>query len=106
MASTVVTVLAIAGAGLAIRLELAGLGRPRDTDPRAAYLALLALVSIIPAAVTFVLYRWAGVSSWWMPVGLVLAAAALFVSITGLRPWRPLAPAVGGAQERLRPEIR
>ena len=42
-ACTVATVLAVAAAGLAWRLELSGLGRPRDTDPRLPYLALLGL---------------------------------------------------------------
>lgn len=83
-ASTVVAVLVVAAAGLAARLELSGFGRPRDTDPRVAYLAGVVLVGAISVAVTVALYRWAGVSRWWIPVGLVVTSAAFFVVIAGL----------------------
>lgn len=60
-ACTVATVLAVAAAGLAWRLELSGLGRPRDTDPRLPYLALLGLAVVVPLAVTVATYRWGDV---------------------------------------------
>lgn len=85
VASTVVTVLATAAAALAWRLELSGLGRPRDTDPRLTYLALLALAVVVPLAVTVAAYRWAGLTSWLIPAGVTLGSLVLFWAITGFR---------------------
>lgn len=82
--STVFTVLIAASVGLAWRLELSGLGRPRDTEPRTSYVALLAIAVVIPLVVTVVAYRWAGLTSWLVPVVLVLGSALLFWIITGL----------------------
>ncbi len=84
VASTVVTVLVAAAAGLAWRLELTGLGRARDTDPRLSYLALLVLAVVVPLALTVVAYRWAGITSWLVPAGVALASFVLFWAITGL----------------------
>ena len=83
-ACTVVTVLTAAAAGLAWRLELSGMARPRDTEPRLAYLALLGLMVLGPAIVTIAAYRWARLSSWLVPAGLVVGSVVLFWGITGL----------------------
>ena len=84
-ASTVVTVLAAAAAGLAWRLELSGLGRPRDTEPRVSYLALLVLAVVVPLAVTVATYRWAGLTSWLPLAAVAVGSAVLFWAITGFR---------------------
>jgi len=84
-ACTVATVLAVAAAGLAWRLELSGLGRPRDTDPRLPYLALLGLAVVVPLAVTVATYRWAGITNWIVPVALAVGSLMLFWLVTGVR---------------------
>ena len=84
-ACTVATGLAVAAAGLAWRLELSGLGRPRDTEPRFLYRALLGLAVVVPLAVTVATYRWAGISGWLMPVGIAIGSLVLFWAVTGFR---------------------
>ena len=84
-ACTVATVLAVAAAGLAWRLELSGLGRPRDTDPRLPYLALLGLAGVVPLAVTVATCRWAGITNWIVPVALAVGSLMLFWVVTGVR---------------------
>ena len=84
-ATTGVTVLAVAAAGLAWRLELSGLGRPRDTDPRLPYLALLGLAVVVPLAVTVATYRWAGITNWLVPVAVAVGSLVLFWAVTGFR---------------------
>ena len=84
-ATTGVTVLAVAAAGLAWRLELSGLGRPRDTDPRLPHLALLGLAVVVPLAVTVATYRWAGITNWLVPVAVAVGSLVLFWAVTGFR---------------------
>lgn len=84
-ACTVATVLAVAAAGLAWRLELSGLGRPRDTEPRLSYLALLVVAVVVAVAVTVATYRWAGIANWLVPVAVAVGSLALFWAITGFR---------------------
>jgi hypothetical protein len=65
--STVIVIVAVVGTVvtigclLAIRLEVIGLGAPRDTDPRAGYIAVLvtgaAAGVLIPAAACFFLLK-------------------------------------------------
>ena len=84
-ATTGVTVLSAAAAGLAWRLELSGLGRPRDTEPRLSYLALLMLAVAVALAVTVATYRWAGITGRLVPVGVAVGSLVLFWAITGFR---------------------
>ena len=50
-ATALLCALVAIGCGLAILFELDGFGRPRDTEPRLWYVALLALGLVVSAAV-------------------------------------------------------
>ncbi|HSO70674.1 MAG TPA: hypothetical protein VLQ67_13695 [Arachnia sp.] len=70
----------VAGSILAIRLELTGLGRPRDAAPRIGYLFLLGMGIAGSIGVT----AWAarkGMGPWWpiVPVLMTLATAATWL---------------------------
>jgi len=84
-ACTVATALAAVTAGLAWRLELSGLGRPRDTEPRLPYLALLGLAVVVPLAVTVATCRWAGITTWLVPIAVAVGSLVLFLAVTGFR---------------------
>lgn len=82
--ATVVWVVTTAACALAIRLELDGFGRERDTDPRPGYLAALALVVLAGGVASVLVWRWAGVRSWLVPAGVAVAAAVTVFLISGV----------------------
>ena len=69
---------------LAIRLELTGLGRPRDTAPRLAYLLLLA-TGLVGSLGVPALVAWRGLGKWWpiVPVVMILVATATWLLLGG-----------------------
>lgn len=66
----------VAACLLAIRLELTGLGRPRDTSPRVGYLLLLALGVVGSVGLPSWL-AWKGLGSRWPIVPVVMSVAML-----------------------------
>ena len=70
----------VAGCLLAIKLELSGLGRPRDTAPRPGYLLLLAM-GIAGSLVIPAWLAWRGLGKWWpiVPVVMITAAGATWL---------------------------
>lgn len=80
---TAATTAIAAASALAWRLEVEGFGHPRDTAPRAAYLALLIVGVVVAVVATILVYRWAGIRSWPIPVLVVVGTLALSLSIGG-----------------------
>ncbi|MBB1516181.1 hypothetical protein H5398_09405 [Tessaracoccus sp. MC1679] len=67
----------VAACLLAIRLELTGLGRPRDTAPRLGYLLLLGMGIASSLGIPAWL-AWRGLGKWWpiVPAVMILATTA------------------------------
>jgi hypothetical protein len=76
--------LLAAGCLLAALFEAQGFGAPRDTDPRAGYLALLALGFVASVAVPALLWRWllpGSAPAWWAAFAAALVGVVVILGI-------------------------